>query len=78
MKPKLTLTDVQLQGYLKVSATVHYPEVKRVACHNEMPVLQIQEAGVMVELEFLDDEGLRDFAHRVGALAEEHQGRERG
>lgn len=73
MKPRLALIPAQLNGFLKVSATVGNPDVRLAAFNlpsneHEMPVLQIEEAGIVVELEFLDVKGLEAFARRIAAL----------
>jgi len=75
MKPRLALIPAQLHGFLKVSATVGTPEVRLAAYNQEMPVLQIEEAGIVVELEFTDQRGLEAFARRVAALVPNRRSR---
>lgn len=68
MTPTLSLVQVQPQGFLKVAATLHFPELRHITCQDQMPVIQILGAGVIVELEFFDEEGLLDFAQKFHAL----------
>lgn len=68
MKPQLALMPAQLHGFLKVSASVGTLDVRLAAFNDDMPVLQLEEAGIVVELEFMDRDGLEAFARRVSAL----------
>jgi len=68
MKPRMALVPAQLHGFLKVNTTLGDPSVRLAAFNDEMPVLQIEEAGIVIELEFTDRSGLEAFARRVQAL----------
>lgn len=68
MKPRLALIPPPLHGFLKVSVTVGNPGVRLAAFNKEMPVLQIEDAGLVIEVEFTDERGLEEFARRVQAL----------
>lgn len=74
MKPRLALVPAQLHGFLKVSATVASPVVRLAACSADMPVLQIEEAGIVIELEFHDRRSLEEFSRRVGGLVPREKG----
>jgi len=68
MEMKLSLALRQQPGLMKVSATVHDPEVRLLAWQQDMPVLCIEDGGVAVELEFIDTEGLLGFQRQVAHL----------
>ena len=68
MTPRMALVPAQLHGFLKVNATLGNPEVRLAAFNDEMPCLQVEEAGIVLELEFLDRSGLEEFARRILAL----------
>ncbi len=67
MNSSLSLIQSQRHGFLKVAATLHAPEIRRMTCQDRMPVLQISEAGVMLELEFPDDQGMLEFVEKLVA-----------
>ncbi len=67
--PQLLLTPALEGGLLKASATVQDPDVRLSCWGAQMPVLTIEEGGVVIELEFTGRDALRRFQHRVAALS---------
>lgn len=68
MRPRLALVPAQLHGFLRVNATLGDADIRLAAFNGEMPCLQIEEAGIVIELEFTDRAGLEAFARRIQAL----------
>ena len=66
MRPRLT-PALEL-GLMKATASLQDPEVSLSPWDAEMPVLCIEEGGVVVELEFPDREALARFQRQVAAL----------
>jgi len=66
MKPRIAPT-LEL-GLMKARAMLQDPEVSLSPWDAQMPVLCIEEGGVVVELEFPDREALARFQHRIAAL----------
>jgi len=69
MGPRMRLTPTLEAGLLKASATVQDPDVRLSMAVGEMPVLTIEDGGVVIELEFADSDGLQRFQQRVASLA---------
>lgn len=69
MRPRMRLTPTLEAGLLKASATVQDPDVRLSEAEDEMPVLTIEDGGVVIELEFADRDGLHRFQRRVAELA---------
>ena len=67
--PQLLLTPALEGGLLKASATVQDPDVRLSCWGGQMPVLTIEEGGVVIEVEFADRDALLRFQHRVAALS---------
>lgn len=78
MRPRLALIPSQLHGFLKVNATLGVPEVRLANFNDEMPVLQIEEAGIVLELEFLDQKCLVEFVTQLSALVPAPKQQQRG
>lgn len=55
-------------GFMRATATLQDPVVTLLACGSSPPILCIEEAGVVVELEFPDAESLARFQERVAAV----------
>ncbi len=66
MKPRIAPT-LEL-GLMKATASLQDPEVSLSPWDAQMPVLCIEEGGVVVELEFPDREALARFQRRIAAL----------
>lgn len=66
MKPRIAPT-LEL-GLMKARAMLQDPEVSLSPWDAQMPVLCIEEGGVVVELEFPDREALARFQRRIAAL----------
>lgn len=67
--PRMLLAPGLEPGLLKASATVQDPDVRLSCWDAQMPVLAIEEGGVVIELEFADRDGFLRFQRRVAALA---------
>jgi hypothetical protein len=66
MKPRIAPTlDM---GLMKASAALQDPEVSLSPWNAVMPVLCIEEGGVMVELEFPDADAFERFQSRIASL----------
>ncbi len=68
MKPAVTVMPALEAGLLRAAATLQDPDVRIAPWSDELPVLLIEEGGVVIELEFADADGLRLFQQRVAAL----------
>ena len=66
MKPRIA--PVLELGLMKACASLQDPEVSLSPWDSQMPVLCIEEGGVVVELEFPDREALARFQRCVAAL----------
>ena len=69
MGPRMLLAPALGPGLLKASATVQDPDVRLSCWDAQMPVLTIEEGGVVIELEFADRDGFLRFQRRVASLA---------
>lgn len=68
MKPTLQLRPVREMGMMKAAATLEDPVVRLEAWESDMPLLTIEEGGVLVELEFVSVETFRSFQRQVARL----------
>lgn len=68
MKPELALVPTLEMGTLTACATFQDPDVRLTAPHGRPPAVRLEEAGVVVVLEFPDRESLARFQRRVAHL----------
>ncbi len=66
MKPRIA--PALEMGLMKASAALQAPEVSLSPWNAAMPVLCIEEGGVVLELEFPDAEAFERFQRRVASL----------
>jgi hypothetical protein len=68
MKPEVTVMPALEAGLLRAAATLQDPDVRIAPWSDELPVLVIEEGGVVLELEFPDLESLTRFVRRLTRL----------
>ena len=68
MKMELRQAPMLEMGTMEVLAHMQEPEPTISRSPNDLPTLHIEEAGITVELEFLDNEQIRRFRDRVNLL----------
>jgi len=66
--PCLQLAQTFEHGLLEARAFVQDPDVRLAGWDAWMPVLLIEEGGVVIELEFADRDSFHRFQRRVAAL----------
>ena len=75
MKTEVTVMPALEAGLLRAAATLQDPDVHIAPWCDEMPVLVIEEGGVVLELEFPDLESLTRFVQRLARLLVSSRGR---
>ncbi len=68
MKPEVTVMPALEAGLLRAAATLQDPDVRLAPWSDELPVLVIEEGGVVLELEFPDLASLTRFVRRLARL----------
>ena len=68
MKPEVTVMPALEAGLLRAAATLQDPDVRIAPWSDELPVLVIEEGGVVLELEFPDLASLTRFVERLARL----------
>jgi len=68
MKPEVTVMPALEAGLLRAAATLQDPDVRIAPWSDELPVLVIEEGGVVLELEFPDLASLTRFVRRLARL----------
>ena len=68
MKPEVTVMPALEAGLLRAAATLQDPDVRIASWSDQLPVLVIEEGGVVLELEFPDLASLTRFVRRLARL----------
>ncbi len=71
MKPALQLCPVREMGMMKTAVTLEDPVVRLESWESGMPLVTVEEGGVVVELEFVSVETFRSFQRQVARLETE-------
>ena len=75
MRAGMSLAPTLETGTLTANATFQDPDVRLVGAGGEVPVVRIEEGGVVVVLEFPDLDCLTRFVRRLSRLPVPNRGR---
>ncbi len=69
MTPELAILPTMEMGSLRAEAYFQDPDVQITRSRDDDPALQLEEAGIVMVLSFVDRESLRRFLYRLSHLS---------